>query len=260
MNLAIFLILGLVLGGEACVALYLLYVIHFGSYHDGALVQGKAFFLSIGWLVGIILGILAWFLGKKTKKIKIARFWLINMAFLIIIYRILLGSFILPPVVECARSDNITCFKIHDIFINNYEIRNLNGNTALIKAAEFENLKAVDFLIESGALLDAKNKQGISALMVSSAEGYGHSSTQNYCKVVTRLIQAGANVNLTNARGENALFFATKFGNIGIVDILLKTKIDINHTNTFGRTAIEYAARYNHTIVVNKLLEAGATF
>jgi len=258
MNSIIFLILGFLLGGEACIALHLLAVIHFGSYHDGALMQGNMIVLYFGSLVGIIIGFLAWFLGKKTKKIKIARFWLINMTFLIIIYRILLGSFVLPPVVKCARSDDITCLRIHDMFINNYEIRDLNGNTALIKAAEFGNFKAVNFLIEAGVLLDAQNKEGRSALMLS-AESY-RGSMQDHCKIATHLIQAGANVNLTSQDGKSALIIASFSGNKCIIDTLLKTKIEINHTDALGRTAIEYAASYNHTEIVDKLLEAGATF
>ena len=268
MTLITFLILGIIIGGEAGIAWHLLSVIDLGSYSDGALMMGNIFFLLFGSLVGGIGGLFLWLLNKIIERSKKIRFWLINIALLLSIFRILLGSYVIPPIVTYARDNNITLLKIHSLFVDNYDIRDLNQQTATIKASEYGRLEAASFLIKAGAQLDLQDRYGFSALM-SSAYGDGQSRKYitnrdsidtRYCKIAVYLIQYGANINLANVQGENALILAAKTGDTCIIENLLQTNINVNHSDVYGRKAIDYAFRENYKKVVDMLLKAGAKF
>lgn len=88
---------------------------------------------------------------------------------------------------------------------------------ALIWAADLGYVEIVDLLIEHGARIDSR-ESGVSALMVASMEGHQ--------RVVKKLIDAGANVNLQNQDGMTALMSAAFKGHEELVAILLDNGAD----------------------------------
>ena len=76
--------------------------------------------------------------------------------------------------------------------------------------------------------------------------------------IVRGLLGLGADSNLTNDDGNNALWLACFADNEGIVDLLIQHGTAIDNQNTTGATALMYAASAGKAPMVKLLLEAGA--
>ena len=87
------------------------------------------------------------------------------------------------------------------------------GNTALMEAGHKGLTKVVELLIARGANVDAQNKYGETALIVSSLEGAEPA-------VVKALLTAGANKDLTDVDGFTAFDMAKKHGNESLIELL----------------------------------------
>lgn len=88
-----------------------------------------------------------------------------------------------------------------------------NGNTPLIKAACKGSLLVVKELLSSpGIQVDLKNREGMTSLMAAS--GFGNPD------IVRLLLEAGANVNITDEHGETAIEYAECLGYTYISEIL----------------------------------------
>jgi ankyrin repeat protein len=128
------------------------------------------------------------------------------------------------------------------------------GGKALEQAASEHNLEAVQFLLASGADVNAPIR----------SKGYGTplQAATNNTQLVRVLIKAGAAINACTAHytGRTALQTAAYHGNIGSVIELLSAGADINAPGRHrdGFTALQVAAKWQHTEVVQSLLDAGA--
>ena len=71
-------------------------------------------------------------------------------------------------------------------------------------------------------------------------------------------IEAGADVNATEADGTTALMHATYQVNLEIVDALIEAGAAADATNNYGATALAEAVKLNNAELVRTLLEAGA--
>jgi ankyrin repeat protein len=126
------------------------------------------------------------------------------------------------------------------------------GEEDLYKAASEGNLARVKSLIAAKVNVNAKNKDGLTALMWASNEAYGH------VEVVRALLAAKADVNAKNNDGETALMWASANGNIEVVRALLAAKADVNAKNNDGETALTWASANGKMEVVKLLKRAGA--
>ncbi|GBN84991.1 hypothetical protein AVEN_151433-1, partial [Araneus ventricosus] len=76
-----------------------------------------------------------------------------------------------------------------------------------------------------------------------------HIAAQSYKlneKVVQKLINAGADIDLSTNVGHTPLQFAVMSRNCGAVQALIKAGAQINVQNSFGRTALHYAVKTCH--------------
>ena len=117
--------------------------------------------------------------------------------------------------------------------------------TAVISGDDEEAMQ----LLERGADVNIKDLDGFSALMYAvENEDIGQ---------VKMLIDAGAEVNDPNSFG-TALMRASKYGLDDIVEVLLNAGADINIEDLGGNNAVFWAAHNYHTDTVKLLQQAGA--
>lgn len=110
----------------------------------------------------------------------------------------------------------------------------------------------LDDLLTAKAKIDAKNDEGVTALMIASRNGR--------VDTVKALIAKGANVNLADNDGWTSLMYAALNGQSMVVDALIKAKANIAAKNSDGWPAIVLAMSEGRGTVIEKLLAAGAAF
>ncbi len=84
---------------------------------------------------------------------------------------------------------------------------------------------------------------------------------KGHMKRVRTLLDAGADANTTTIRGFPVLLYSAAIGNAEIVQALIEAGAQIDLSNTLGReawTPLIYAANGGHKVTVELLLEAGA--
>lgn len=106
-------------------------------------------------------------------------------------------------------------------------------------------------------------EQGIDPNQINQRIDHGMTALMQACRyglvnTVKLLLDAGADIHLTNHDGNNALWLACFSGNLEIIDMLLESDINIDNQNFTGATALMYAASAGKASVVQRLLEVGA--
>ena len=87
------------------------------------------------------------------------------------------------------------------------------GKTALMLASNYAHPEMVEYLLENGADVHAKNRYGVTALHIASREGH--------TDIVAMLLEKGADVNAKSNNGATALITASEKGHTEIVAMLL---------------------------------------
>lgn len=160
----------------------------------------------------------------------------------------------------------------------------------ILKCIDQNNITQLKFLLQEGAnpnvsrayptdtgpvvetplrhAVGLSNREEIVTLLISSGAQVDDCSMIRACShdnasVVSRLIQAGGNVNATNNYGDTALHLAAALGGNTIVDLLILKGARVSATDEEGFTPLHFAVRYSYpgvdrVRVVSRLLEAGA--
>lgn len=84
------------------------------------------------------------------------------------------------------------------------------------------------------------------------------SSQQVHGDIVKLLINSGADVNIPDETGNTALMMASEQGNENMIDVLLKSGADVNTVGSDDTTALSIAISVNRGRCVDILVEAGA--
>ncbi|HVQ12148.1 MAG TPA: ankyrin repeat domain-containing protein [Vicinamibacterales bacterium] len=94
----------------------------------------------------------------------------------------------------------------------------------------------------------------------ASAEAVSESVTFGHPDVVQALVDAGANVRLTESTGINLLHWATITNRATVIPVLVKAGVPLDATDDFGYTPLMYAATVDEgdTETLRALLAAGA--
>jgi S1-C subfamily serine protease len=108
----------------------------------------------------------------------------------------------------------------------------------------------VQLLLERGDDVNAKRKDGLTALM--AAAGKGH------VEITKLLLEKGADVNAKNKDGLTALMGAAGLGHIEVTKLLLEKGVDVNAINKDGMTALMFASYTGHTEIVALVKDAEA--
>ena len=91
--------------------------------------------------------------------------------------------------------------------------KDARGFTPLIMASYTGHLDIVQYLLETGADINAQDSMGNTALMGICFKGS--------VDIATLLVNRGADVNLKNVNADTALKFASTYGHQDIVELLL---------------------------------------
>jgi ankyrin repeat protein len=132
--------------------------------------------------------------------------------------------------------------------VNTEGVNSTAGMNPLHLACVYNEVKMVQYLISRGAAVDARLKNGNTALMIACRNGFFN--------LVQRLIKLGAKVDTCNVHGWTALHMSTEY--IGIVQHLLDHGADVNATCITGSTPLNHAIDEDRVKTVNYLIDRGA--
>ena len=131
------------------------------------------------------------------------------------------------------------------------DARQPDGATALLWAAQWDDLETARLLIRAGANVNAANDYGITPLLMACLNGSA--------VMIDALLKAGANPSLSQATGETPLMTAAKTGKLDAVTLLLGRGVDVNARETSGgQTALMWALSEQHLDVARALVQHGA--
>ncbi len=135
---------------------------------------------------------------------------------------------------------------------SNIEFEGEYGRRAIHYAAANNKVKAIIALANKGADLNAGAADGRTALH--------EAAHNNHVKAIRTLTLKKANVHAKDLGGRTALHWAARVGNVKAIKALLEAGADINARDNEGKTALHYAGTYNNSnkATIKTLLEAGA--
>ena len=133
--------------------------------------------------------------------------------------------------------------------------RDRQGRNAVLAATQGGHTEAARVLIARGADVNAQDQIRDSAFLLAGARGHA--------EIVRLALAAGADLKLTNRYGGTALIPACHYGHVETVRVLLGSKITVDHVNNLGWTALLEAVILGdggprHTEIVRLLLAHGA--
>jgi hypothetical protein len=159
-----------------------------------------------------------------------------------------------PAVIrQCLRIEN----EAKKRFITTVEDEKLNG---LIRCAVFERVSGIRSKDDRALMvLDYANVNTTdNARLAVLTDALILASTFRYRTIMSKLIEAGADVNATNNKGQTALMMFCTKEDERIVTQLIEAGADINATDEFGETALMYVCRKGHGEIATQLIKAGA--
>ena len=135
-----------------------------------------------------------------------------------------------------------------DIAMQNVNVVNKDGHTALMDAAKEGDVEAVKDLLHRGAEVDAKSSKGKTALHYAAANGR--------LDVVNLLISSGADLNARDRDWHTPLMLSAIYGCNHTVQSLLNNGADPNAKTLAGTTAMAYAENNDHPLALALLKKA----
>jgi ankyrin repeat protein len=154
--------------------------------------------------------------------------------------------------VECAKKGDIDAVKLFLDEGMNINAANKRGQTALIRAAEYQQGEVVTMLLENGAVVDKVGGRYARTPLMEAA-GTGN------CVIIKQLVQKGADINAKDYESNTPLHFACMYGHIEAVRLLIgmDAKPDVQASG-LGRTPMKIAETNGYTEIVQILKDAGA--
>lgn len=152
----------------------------------------------------------------------------------------------------CCGNVDLLNFVLKNGYNRELSIPHYSGiaGTALMWSSLFGYSECVNSLINAGADVNAKSKEGWTSLMYAARKGHPES--------VVALIAANASLDVTDAQGWTALMLAACYGHTGCVKTLIDSKAKLNVQDKDGWTALMLAVRHGHTECAKVLIAAKA--
>ena len=114
------------------------------------------------------------------------------------------------------------------------DIINHDGQTCLMLAAQKDDAKTAQWLIDNGANINQQDKKGRTSLMFSAKKGF--------LKTQKVLLENGADPNIQDQDGKTAFMFSAQENQLEAAKMLVEYNADINLKDKDGKTAFMIAA------------------
>jgi len=156
---------------------------------------------------------------------------------------------------EAARKSDFSTIQLYVEQGGNIEVNDNLGKTALIFACQYGKFDIVKYLIEKGANVNTRYKNGwATTALITACSKDG----QIYLEIVKYLIDNGADIELTDNDQETALMWASRFNCLSIAKCLIENGANLEKKDKGGATALYYAVQYNCIEMIQYLIEKGA--
>lgn len=129
-----------------------------------------------------------------------------------------------------------------------------DGVTTLMVAALTGRVSIIEALLDAGASIDLQAPDGTTALLAATA----FARTTREIAGIELLLARGANPNLFNDEGNDALMMTARHALYDAVVVLLRAGADPKRANRWGTTALMQAARGHLVETARVLVRAGA--
>ena len=128
----------------------------------------------------------------------------------------------------------------------------VDGTTALHWAVEHDDLELTNLLIQAGARVAARTREGVTPIQLAAINGSG--------LMLDRLLKAGADPNAAlTPSGDTALMMAARTGKTDAVRVLVEAGGAVNARETWGGTTpLMWAATEGHVDAAKLLIGSGA--
>ena len=162
-------------------------------------------------------------------------------------------SILRDVLISAASGNHKQCAKYLIKAIGNVNMQDNYGFTALMAAVQSGHMDTVaqsghTDIVEMKADVDKQNKKdGFTSLRMAAKKGY--------LDIVKYLIEADADVNLQDKKGDLALIMAANQGHIDTVRYLIEANASVNMQNEEGATALLLAAQNGHMDIVKCLIQ-----
>jgi ankyrin repeat protein len=136
-------------------------------------------------------------------------------------------------------------------------IPDVNARNEIIYRANLGRADDVALLIEQGGSPNQLTGEGVPILCLASARKDAEGK-----KVVEMLLAKGADISVRDRKGQTALFYAAKVGNIEVINYLLEHKIDlyaIDNNGDVARTVAFAAGRKESVLAMDAFVTRPAT-
>jgi ankyrin repeat protein len=130
-------------------------------------------------------------------------------------------------------------------------VTNRRGGTALMYAAANNQLGAIELLLRHGANVNTRAENGWTALTLAAAKGHH--------EVVAELTRSGANPNIPDVYGWTALMRAIEHDRYQSAKLLVELDdLEIDRINNKGQSALHIASTMKRCDMIRLLLEHNA--
>ncbi|XP_059178224.1 putative ankyrin repeat protein RF_0381 [Physella acuta] len=138
------------------------------------------------------------------------------------------------------------------------------GQTVLQRAINSQHTDIAECLIHAGVYLDSKDFYGRTALSQAclnvtslDLDDVENDDGKNV-KLISLLLQKGADPNIKDIRGRSLLFRSLEKNHLDLANVLIEGNADVNIANEVGETPLIIALSRNDTDMIKNLLRKGA--